>query len=189
MRYLGYLLLYIVLPAVAAVPTPPREITDPRSLVSVSNSDAVPVPIADLFYTRGNGGIAWSPDGKEVVISTNLNGRLNLWESSTEGSWPIQLARSEDRQIGATWSPDGKWIVFESDTGGNELYDLFAVPAHGGGIINLTATNDASETAAHWSSDGKFALHYNQATDCELWRSPRIGANARPADAWSPAGR
>lgn len=155
MRYFGWLLVFIGLPAVAAIPTPPRELTDPRSLVSVSNSNAAPVPIADLFYTRSNGGIAWSPDGREVVISTNLSGRLNLWKASAEGSWPVQLARSEDRQIGAAWSPDGKWIVFESDAGGNELYDLFAVPAGGGATVNLTESSDVSETAAHWSPDAQ----------------------------------
>ncbi len=67
----------------------------------------------------------------------------------------MQLARSEDRQIGAAWSPDGKSIVFESDTGGNELYDLFAVPASGGATVNLTESGDVSETAAHWSPDGR----------------------------------
>lgn len=169
MRYLGYLLpCIVVLPAVAAVPTPPRELTDPRSLVSVSNSNAAPVPIADLFYTRSNGGIAWSPDGKEVVISTNLSGRLNLWKSSSEGSWPVQLVRSDDRQIGAAWSPDSKWIVFQSDTGGNELYDLFAVQTIGGATINLTDTNDASETAAHWSPDGKWLAFERKPKDASV---------------------
>lgn len=125
MHYFSVVLLISALPTVAAVPTPPRELTDPRSLHSLANPNAASVPIADLFYTRSNGGIGWSPDGKEVVISTNLSGRLNLWKAASEGSWPVQLARSDDRQIGAAWSPDGRWIVFESDTGGNELYDLF----------------------------------------------------------------
>jgi Tol biopolymer transport system component len=168
MRYLGYFLLYVALPALAAVPTPRRELTEPRSLVSVSNPNVAPVPIADLFYTRSNGGIAWSPDGSEVVISTNFNGRLNLWKVSSEGSWPVQLARSEDRQIGATWSPDGKWIVFESDTGGNELFDLFAVPAGGGAIVNLTQSSDASETAAHWSADAKWLAFERKSTDAPV---------------------
>jgi hypothetical protein len=71
-----YLLLAIGgLPAIAAVPTPQRELTDPHSFNSPANSNAAPVPIADLFYTRSNGGIGWSPDGKHVVISTNFSGR------------------------------------------------------------------------------------------------------------------
>jgi dipeptidyl aminopeptidase/acylaminoacyl peptidase len=154
MRPLPCLLLAIVLPAVAAIPTPPREVTDPRTPTSPANPNAAPVPIADLFYTRNNGGIGWSPDGKHVVISTNLTGRLNLWKTSSQGSWPVQLAHSDDRQLGAAWSPDGKWIVFESDTGGNELFHLFAIPASGGPTIDLTQGNAVSESAAHWSPDG-----------------------------------
>ena len=156
MRYLGLVLFATVFPAVATVPTPPRDLTDPQSLNSLSNPNAAPVPIADLFYTHSNGGIAWSPDGKEVVISSNLSGRLNLWKASAEGSWPVQLAHSDERQIEAAWSPDGKWIVFQSDTGGNELYTMFAIPARGGATIPLAAAADASEGAAHWSPDGKW---------------------------------
>jgi dipeptidyl aminopeptidase/acylaminoacyl peptidase len=180
-RYLGLVLVVAVMPAVAAVPTPQRELTDPRSLRSPANLNAAPVPIADLFYTRSNGGIAWSPEGKEVVISTNLSGRLNLWKASTEGSWPVQLAHSDDRQIGAAWSPDGKWIVYESDTGGNELFHLFGIPADGGATENLTDTSDSSETAAHWSPDGKWLaierkLKDAPATDIALldWSTRKI---------------
>ncbi len=46
--------------------------------------------------------------------------------------------------------------MFESDTGGNELYDLFSIPASGSAAVNLTHTNDASESAAHWSPDGRW---------------------------------
>ena len=168
MRHFTYLLLAIVLPAIAAVPTPQRELTDPHSFNSPANSNAAPVPIADLFYTRSNGGIGWSPDGKQVVISTNFSGRLNLWEASAEGSWPVQLAHSDNRQIGAAWSPDGKWIVFESDAAGNELFDLFAIPAGGGATVNLTDTHDASETAAHWSPDGRWLAFERKLKDAPV---------------------
>jgi dipeptidyl aminopeptidase/acylaminoacyl peptidase len=38
---------------------------------------------------------------------------------------------------------------------GNELFDLFAVPAQGGDVINLTATDSVSEASAYWSPTGK----------------------------------
>jgi dipeptidyl aminopeptidase/acylaminoacyl peptidase len=154
-HFVGCLLLVVMFSSVAAVPTPKRELTDPRALTSISNPNAAPIPIADLFYTRSNGGIAWSPNGREVVISTNLSGRLNLWKTSAQGNWPVQLARSDDRQIGAAWSPDGKWIVFESDAGGDESFGLFAIPAGGGAVVDLTKSHEASESAAHWSPDGE----------------------------------
>ena len=59
-----------------------RPITDPKSIVSQTNPQAGPVPIAQLYYTRTTTGPAWSPDGREVVFTTNLSGRLNLWKVS-----------------------------------------------------------------------------------------------------------
>src|SRR5215472_4059929 len=142
-----------------------RQITDPKSIASPANAMAGPVPIAQLYYTRNTFGAAWSPDGREIVFTTNLTGRMNLWKVSSSGGFPIQLLQSEDRQSGAVWSPDGKWIVFDQDFGGGELYDLFAVSRDGGELINLTNTPDISETSARWSPDGSMiALEYRPKT-------------------------
>ncbi len=132
-----------------------RQVTDPKSVVSVANPQAQPVPIDDLFYTRSVSGPAWSPDGTQVVFTTNFTGRMNLWKVKAAGGWPIQLSQSDDRQYGATWSPDGKWILYQSDRGGQEYYDLFAIPSDGGTAINLTNTPDISETGAQFSPGGK----------------------------------
>jgi dipeptidyl aminopeptidase/acylaminoacyl peptidase len=140
--------LLFVSPAFADVPGPERPLTDPKSFGSASEPTARPVPIADLFFSRGLGGAAWSPDGKEVVLTTNLTGRYNLWKVSSDGAWPVQLTQSDDRHSGASWSPDGKTIVFESDRAGGEIFDLYAVPAGGGAIENLTGSDDVSETDA-----------------------------------------
>lgn len=131
-----------------------REITDPKSVVSLSSTAAEPVSISELYYSRSVSGPSWSPDGRQVVLSTNLTGRMNLWKVSASGGWPMQLTESDDRQLGAVWSPDGKWIVFEQDAGGGEIFDLYAVPSDGGDVVNLTNTPDVSETNARWSPDG-----------------------------------
>jgi dipeptidyl aminopeptidase/acylaminoacyl peptidase len=138
-----------------------RVVTEPQSIQSQSNASAHPIPIDDLYFTRGVGGPSWSPDGKQIAFSTTLSGRENLWKVNSSGGWPIQLAQSDDRQSNAAWSPDGKWIVFQQDAGGNELYDLYAVPADGGEIVNLTATPEIREQSPQWSPDGKsIALEY-----------------------------
>lgn len=142
-----------------------REITDPKKITSLEEGAAGAVPIDDLFYTRATTGGAWSPDGKEIVFSSNFTGRFNLWKVSASGGWPIQLTQSDDRQLGALWSPDGKWILYQSDRGGAETYDLFAIPSGGGKAINLTHTDDVSETAALWSPDGtRLAISYKKKT-------------------------
>ena len=132
-----------------------RTPTDPKSVSSESKTNAHPVPIDDLYYTRSAGDAAWSPDGKEVVLTTDLAGRHNLWKVSASGGWPLQLTQSDDRQFGGAWSPDGKWIVYQQDSGGNELWDLFAVSSEGGEAVNLTSTPDIREQGALWSHDGK----------------------------------
>ena len=147
--------LFCTTAALAADSPDEREITDPKSLVSQSVKDAAPIPIDDLFYTRSVRGGAWSPDGEEIVFTTNLTGRYNLWKVSSDRGWPIQLSQSDDRQSGATWSPDGKWIAYEADRGGDEMYDVYAIPSDGGPVVNLTNTPDVSETSATWAPDGK----------------------------------
>jgi hypothetical protein len=103
---IGHLALILVFSLTVFASDSPetREITDPKSLSSPAEPGAAPVPIDDLFYTRAVTGGAWSPDGKEVVFTTNLTGRFNLWKVNAEGGWPVQLSQSDDRQYGGVCS-------------------------------------------------------------------------------------
>ena len=132
-----------------------RRPTDPQSIVSPSNPSARPVAIDDLYFTRSVFGPAWSPDGQQVVFTTDMSGRLNLWKVNASGGWPVQLTQSDDGQVNSVWSPDGKWIVFQQDRAGNEMFDLYAIPGDGGETINLTKTDEISEEFPRWSPDGK----------------------------------
>jgi len=159
--------LLLLLVAVAAATTGPadRTPTDPKAITAPNNPNARPIPIDDLLYTRTVWSPAWSPDGSEIVFSTNITGRPNIWKVNANGGWPIQLAQSDERQLNAIWSPDGKWIVFESDFGGNEKWDIFRVPSSGGEITNLTNTPDIAETGVLFSPDGSMlAFSYKPKT-------------------------
>lgn len=137
----------------------------PKSLAAPTNPAALPIPVADLFYTRSVGSPAWSPDSSQVVFVTTFTGRPNLWKVSANGGWPIQLVQSDNRQKDAAWSPDGKTIVFTSDYGGNEKWDIFTVPADGGPVKNLTNTPDISEDNILFSPDGStLAFNYKPKT-------------------------
>jgi len=131
-----------------------RPLTDPKSVLSASNSAARPAPIDDLYYTRSVFGAAWSPDGQQIVFTSDISGRSNLWKVRASGGWPIQLTQSDDRQYSAVWSPDGKWIVYQQDRAGDELWDLYAIPSDGGEAVNLTNTPAVREQDPHWSHDG-----------------------------------
>ena len=181
-----------------------RQITDPRTLTSDSSPTARPIPIDDLYFTRSLGGAAWSPDGKDILFTTNIASRMNLWRVSASGGWPIQLSQSDERQFSGTWSPDGKWIAYQQDTAGNELWDLFAIPRDGGASVNLTATPDVREEAPHWSPDGKtiaFNRKPKQSTVYDValldWTTRKITQLTHETTknhlwqtvAWSPDGR
>jgi dipeptidyl aminopeptidase/acylaminoacyl peptidase len=128
--------------------------TDPESTQSLTNASASAIPVDDLYYTRSIDGSAWSPDGKEILLVTNLSGRKNLWKVSSSGGWPIQLSQSDEAQADPTYSPDGKWVIYQQDKGGNELYDLYAIPSSGGLPINLTNSPETREISPRFSPDG-----------------------------------
>jgi Tol biopolymer transport system component len=170
----------------------------------VANLKARSLPIDDLFFTRSLDGASWSPDGKEIAFTMDMSGRSNLWKVSSSGGWPIQLVQSDNGQYGGTWSPDGGWIIFQQDFGGNELWDIFAVPRDGGEASNLTNTPDIREEKPRWSPDGKtIALNYKPKDDAVYdlalldWATHKVSKlthedspnHSWNSIAWSPDGK
>src|SRR4051794_26966293 len=155
MKYAFVAALLMSSAALAEIPPPPRPVTDPRSIVSPVDPLAAPVPIPDLVFSRGLFDAAWSADGRQIFVSTNLTGRYNIWRTDADGSWPVQLTQSEDAQSGFVVSPDGRTLFYEQDQGGNEQYDIYAVPTNGGAPRNLTNTPEVRENALLISPDGR----------------------------------
>jgi len=135
---------------------PPRPLTDPHTVRSLVNLSAQPAPIEDLLFSRRILEPAWSPDGKQIVFTTNFSGRLNIWKVNAAGGWPIQMVQADDRQTGAAWSPDGNWIFYQQDTAGNELYQIYKVPANGGEPIDVTNQPKIRFLNFHISPDGRY---------------------------------
>ena len=84
------------------------------------------------------------PDGPHE----HLEGALRRRVAGADG--PVR--RSPGR---AVWSHDGRHIVYAQDVGGNEVWDLYAVPSDGGATVNVTKTPEVSETNAQFSPDGR----------------------------------
>lgn len=141
------LALLLSAPAAAQVASPARAPTDPATLESPANPDAAPVPVEDLSYSRILGATAWSHDGSEIFLVTNLTGRNNIWKIPATGGWPVQLTRSDERHGGLVPSPDGKLLYYTQDVGGDEQFDIHAVPVNGGAVRNLTGTPELRESS------------------------------------------
>jgi dipeptidyl aminopeptidase/acylaminoacyl peptidase len=201
----GLALAVALLPAAAPaaakrpkpLPTPVATITDPRSVESPSNPLAAPVPIRDLSGIRGLRGAAWTRDGRAVVISTNLTGRFNLWRVDLGVSFPSQLTQSEEAQIPVDVTPDGLALYLE-DRGGDENYDLYAVPVNGGPPVNLTNTPEFEENSPQLSRDGALVALMQRPTtgavrnlavlDRKSGQIRRLTDEQDAARAWQPIG-
>src|SRR3954451_2830878 len=155
MKFAYVLPLLVSTVAAAEIPTPSRSVTDPKSIVSPSDPQAAPVPITDLVFTRGVLDAAWSANSDQLFISTNLSGRYNIWRMDAHGSWPVQLTQSDDNQAGFAVAPDGRTLFYTQDKGGNEQYDIYAVPSGGGAVRNLTNTADLRESGLLMAPDGR----------------------------------
>jgi dipeptidyl aminopeptidase/acylaminoacyl peptidase len=138
--------LVLAAPAFSQIKTPDRPVTDPKTVVSPANPNARAVPVEDIGTSRTLGSTAWSVDGKQIFVATNLTGRTNIWRTDATGSWPVQLTQSDDAQSGLAPSADGKYLYFQQDVGGNEYTDIYRVPVDGGAVENLTNTPDRRES-------------------------------------------
>jgi len=134
---------------------PPIAETNPENVIAKMRADLTTYSLDKFFMSRQIGGSSWSPDGKKVVLGSNMSGRHNLWIVPSDGGWPQQLTVSEQRQQRPAWSPDGHWIAFQSDYDGNEQWDLFMVSPQNGDVVQLTRTPEVSESEPTWSPDGR----------------------------------
>lgn len=144
--------------AAAQIDTPVRPVTDPKALNSPVNANARALPVADLMFSRSMASAAWSPDGRQVYLSTNLSGRLNIWRVDADGDWPAQLTQSDDAQRELVVSRDGATLYYVQDVGGDEMYDIWSVPSRGGAPVKVTATPDVREYNMTLAPDSQTAV-------------------------------
>ena len=147
--------------------------------------------------------LAFTPNGRQLLFSTDLSGQFNLWRIKVTGGWPEQLTSFDDqavRQVGV--SPDGKTILFTADREGDEFHQIYALPSRGGWPEAWTDAPQVQHFAdqAGWSPDGKrfaYSANAETPTDQEVWvrdvadgeTRKAFGGNvfAGPAG-WSPDG-
>jgi Tol biopolymer transport system component len=82
----------------------------------------------------------WSPDGREIVFSSDRDGVTHLFRKYASGARPEErLTQSQNAQYGMDWSPDGRYLMcFElSPENGS---DLWLLPMRGGSPIPFLQT-------------------------------------------------
>ncbi|MEO8436696.1 MAG: winged helix-turn-helix domain-containing protein [Pyrinomonadaceae bacterium] len=103
---------------------------------------------------------AWSPDGKELVVSTdNFTDPVNRRIIPSQ-LWVLDVATGAKRlltngdAVQPSWSPGGKRIAYWALQEGSGQRDIWSIPASGGEPVRVT-NDEALDWNPVWSPDGK----------------------------------
>ena len=109
-----------------------------------------------------------SPDGTQLVASSNRSGNFDLWIGTVATGDMRQLTNDPTPDVAPKWSPDGQTIAFQAFRSGNR--DIWLVPAQGGAARQLT-TDPSADWHPAWSPDGqRIAFRSNRSDPSrDLW--------------------
>jgi Tol biopolymer transport system component len=118
----------------------------------------------------------WSPDGSELVFSSNRTGIHNLYRRPlTAGGREERLFSSPQHKVATDWSADGRFIVFDSEdpkTGS----DIWALPLDGKEKPFPVVNTKFDEHSAQFSPDGHWiAYQSNESGRTEIYVQPFPG--------------
>jgi len=94
-----------------------------------------PNPVQRTFALGYQGGADFSPDGSQIVYSSDAAGGLELFVEPLDGGVPRQLTEDGGPKVDAAWSPDGRLIAYRDLGRGG----LWLVAPSGGPPRQLTA--------------------------------------------------
>jgi len=102
---------------------------------------------------------AVSPDEKQLVFSTNLGGKYNLWAMNLPNTFPMQLTFIDQKPQGLLYDKQGRFIIAGFDQDGNENTKFYGLPLHGGTMKAIIYEEGTRNSGPILSEDGK-KLYY-----------------------------
>jgi Tol biopolymer transport system component len=117
---------------------------------------------------------SWSPDGAELVVTTELLQDLSGVSRDDSILWIVETATGQKRQLAGaqgyqpSWSPHGSRIAFWSFHDGQPW--LRTISSRGGVPVELVHDDHVNWNPV-WSADGKFIYFLsNRSGSMNLWR-------------------
>ena len=118
-----------------------------------------------------------SPDGTQLLFSSDRSGNDDLWMMPTEGGEMRQMMLDPAPDWDPVLSPDGSRIVFYSYRSGKR--DIWVMPV-GGGPAKQVTFDKAGNSHPSWSPDGRMiAFHSNRTGNSDIWVIPSDGGEVR----------
>lgn len=134
---------------------------------------------SERWLTRGNSSDrqpAYTPDGKNVLFTSNRSGNLDLWVITTDGGGVRRVTDDGAEDWDAAFTPDGKKIVWSSGRSGN--LEIWTANADGSGAKQISKDGvDAENPTA--TADGQWIVYnsFNPKTP-GLWKVRMDGTQA-----------
>lgn len=124
------------------------------SLISFPKPD-----VEQFFQTLVVENFTVSPDEKQIVFSTNLNGHFNLWAMDLPNQFPYPLTFKNQSAEVVHYAKNGEFIIAGFDNDGDENTQLYALAPKGGRLIPLRTNEGVRHFFLHLTEDGK-RLYY-----------------------------
>lgn len=98
---------------------------------------------------EGSDGLpAWSPDGKKIAFSRNVDGNVDIYTINTDGSNLQRLTTVTGNDSVPAWTPDSQQIVFRSTR--NNVWQIFIMHTNG---TNQRMIVDKVNASDEWAFD------------------------------------
>lgn len=137
----------------------------------------------------------WSPDGRDLVYTSYVNGFPEIYKYSLDSKKIIQLTANQATNVAPDWSPTGAWIAYSSSVGGNmEIYLMTPSGENNRRITNSFGIDvspsfspDGNEIIYTSERGGSVQLYKQPLTGGKPERATFVGGHNDSAD-WSPDG-
>ncbi|QST01055.1 S9 family peptidase [Pontibacillus sp. ALD_SL1] len=120
--------------------------------------------VEQFFQTYGIQTFAVSPDETQLVFSTNLNGKYNVWGMDLPNTFPYPLTFHNQSTDVLLYDGNGDYMLAVSDEDGDENGQIYAIPSQGGGLKPVRSVEGAKHFDPMLSDDGK-RLYYTSTKD------------------------
>ena len=124
----------------AIEPLEPAPGGEPRWATEGSHTDRQPV---------------WSPDGRQILFSSDRSGNLDLWTVQTESGALARITDDPADDWDPAWSPDGTKLLFSSNRSGK--YQIWIAEPDGSSPRQVTQDENAQNPTM--TADGEWIVY------------------------------
>jgi serine/threonine protein kinase/Tol biopolymer transport system component len=126
----------------------------------------------------------YSPDGNQLLFSSDRSGNLDLWLFDFEDGSLRQLTDDPAQDWDPAFMPDGAHVLWSSDRSGH--LEVWAMDLDGGGARQVTHDGEDAENPTA-TADGGWIVYWSASRDEPgIWRIRWDGTDARRLVAGSP---